>query len=598
MRAAVKGAATLFGAAALVLGAARAAPGQSRSDPRLENRMLRQATAQEARGNLGEAEATLRELLSLHPSSSAAVFGLERVFRAGGRVAEVLPVVDAYLGVDPEAGSIRGLGVKVLAETGAGEALEGAVAAWILAAPGSADPYREGAVAYVEVLGAGRAAELLEEGLVALNDPPVLLIELGDVHMAAGRVEDGADAWARALGRDRARNGEVFRRVADLGAERTFSAAVIVAALGDEPTTVPRLEAGAELALREDLEVEAQALAGAARERLDDPEARGFLKGFARKAEDLDRQGSALWAYRLLVELVDDPAEARSNDERLARAAMAVADTASALAARRRITESYGHGSPQRRSSWTEQLRIQVVAEDAETAMAALGAFRNEFPDAAELDELSAALASRLLGGGMREAALEVLNGIEGPGAGLERAFLLLEGGAVGEGIAALQAALPDLEPSHATEILELSLALGELTSTGARLAAHVAITGHRGHPEDGIDAVAAGIDAVPASDRPTILAMAARVADEVGHGEVATGFRRRIVVEHSDAREFPEAAVRLARAVATQPGGRDEAVRILEALIVGLPDSPVVPGARRELQRILASGPGEGAVG
>ena len=101
----------------------------------------------------------------------------------------------------------------------------------------------------------------------------------------------------------------------------------------------------------------------------------------------------------------------------------------------------------------------------------------------------------------------------------------------------------------------------------------------------------------MPASDRPTILAMAARVADEVGHGEVATGFRRRIVVEHSDAREFPEAAVRLARAVATQPGGRDEAVRILEALIVGLPDSPVVPGARRELQRILASGPGEGAV-
>ena len=70
------------------------------------------------------------------------------------------------------------------------------------------------------------------------------------------------------------------------------------------------------------------------------------------------------------------PAEARSNDARLARAAMAVDDTASALAARRRITESYGHGSPQRQSSWTEQLRIQVVAEDAETAMEALGAFR------------------------------------------------------------------------------------------------------------------------------------------------------------------------------------------------------------------------------
>ena len=597
MRAVEGRAATLVAVAAMVLGAVHAAEGQSRSDPRLENRMLRQAMAQEARGDLEQAEATLRELLRLHPSSSAAVFGLERVFRAGGRVAEVLPVVDAYLGVEPDAATIRGLGVKVLTETGARAELETAVEAWILAVPGSPDPYSEGAVAYAEVLGAGKAAELLEEGLSVLNDPPVLLIELGDVHMAAGRVEDGAAAWARALGRDRARNGDVFRRVEDMGEGRTVAAAIIVGRMGDEPTTVSRLEAGAELALREELEAEAEALAGAARERLDDPEARGFLKGFARKAEDLDRQGSALWAYGLLVELVDDPAEARSNDERLARTAMAVADTAAALAARRRITESYNPGSPQRQSSWTDELRIQVVAVDVETAVEALGAFRDEYPEAAELDELSAALASRLLGGGMREAALEVLNGIEGPGAGLERAFLLLEGGAVGDGIVSLQASLPNLEPSRATEILELSLALGELTSTGARLAAHVAITGHRGHPEDGIDAVAAGIDAVPASDRPTILAMAARAADAAGHGEVATDFRRRIVVEHSDAREFPEAAVRLARAVAAQPGGRDEAVRILEALIVGQPDSPIVPGARRELQRLLASGPGAGGV-
>ena len=173
-----------------------------------------------------------------------------------------------------------------------------------------------------------------------------------------------------------------------------------------------------------------------------------------------------------------------------------------------------------------------------------------------------------------------------------ERAFLLLEGGAVPEGIAALQTSLPDLEPAHATEVLELSLALGELTPVGAALAARVAISGHRGVPADGLAAVAAGVDAVPPSDRPAILAMAARAADRAGRADTAAGFRRRIVAEHSDAREFPDAAVRLARAIAEEPGGREEAVRILETLIVSRPDSPIVPGARRELRRIQSGDP------
>ena len=478
----------------LVLAIAPALDAQSRSDPRLENRMLRQASAREGQGDLAGAEATLRELLRLQPSSSAAVFALERVYRSDGRVVAVLPVVDAYLVVEPEVASVWALKVAVLAETDSVSALEGAVREWIVAVPGSPDPYREGAVAYLEAFGAGKAAELIEEGLGVLGDR----------------------------------------------------------------------------------------------------EARGFLNGFARKAEDLARPWSALWAYEQLRDMADDPAEARSTDERLAGAAMAAGDTTTALAARRRITESYVAGSAERRSSWTEELRIQVAAEDAEASMEALAAFRDEFPDATELDGLSAALASRLLGRGMREAAMEVLSGIEGPRAALERAFLLLEGGAFPEGIAALQASLPDLEPADATEMIELSLALSELTSVGARLAAHVAIAGHRGHPEDGVQAVAAGIDAVPASDRPAILALGARAADAAALADLATAFRRRLVAEHPDAREFPDAAVRLARAVAARPGGRDEAVRILEALIVGRPDNPIVPGARQELRRIQAGGPGE----
>ena len=583
--------------AGLMLGAATHLVAQTRPDPRLENRMLRQASVQEARGDLSGAEGTLRELLRLQPASSAAVFALERVFRTDGRLPEVLHVLDAHLEVEPEAGKVWALKVGILAETDSIPPLEATVQGWIRAVPASPDPYLEGARAYKETLGAGKAAELIEEGLIALDDPPVLLIALGDVHLSAGRIDDGAEAWARALGRDRARNGDIFRRIEELGADRGAAAARIVAALGAEPTTSSRLEAGAELALREGLEEEARTLVQEVRARLDDREARGFLKGFARKAEDLQRVRSALWAYEELRAATDDPAEGRATDERLAKAALAAGHTATALAAKRRITESHPPGAAERRSAWTEELRIRVVSKDTEAAMEALAAFREEFPGSPELDGLSATLASRLLGRGMREAALEVLNGIEGPGAALERAFLLLEGGALPEGIGALQAALPELEPADATEVLELTLALSELTAVGAGLAARVAIAGHRGHPEQGVEAVAEGIGTLPAPDRPAVLALGARAADEAGLGDAAEDFRRRIVAEHGDAREFAEAALRLARAIASRPGGEDEAVRILESLIVSRPDSPIVPGARRELRRIQAGG-GRGRAG
>ena len=564
---------------------------QSRPDPRLENRMLRQASGQEARGELEEAEATLRELLRLQPASSSAVFSLDRIFRAGGRLPELLPVLETFLGLNPSASRVWALKVEVLVETGAGSELEETVREWSDAEPASSDPYLEGARAFHDALGPDRAAELLETGLEAHGELPQLLIELGDLHVAAGNLEDGAAAWARARGRDRARRGAIFRRIEDLGSETGEAAALIVAALGTEPTTVSRLEAGAELALRADLGDEAIALMQAALEKLDDRESRGFLNGFARKAEDLGRDGSALWAYGKLREITDDPGEVRATDERLAEAALAAGDTTAALEAMRRVTLSYAGGSTGRRTAWTEELHVHVASQDAEGAMAALADYREEFPESPDLDELSATLASRLLGRGMRTEAMEVLSGIEGPGAALERAFLLLEGGAFPEGIASLQASLPELEPTDATEMLELTLALSELTPPGGQLFAEVAIAKHRGHPERGVLAVDERIDAVPAPDRPPILALGARAADQAGLADIAVTFRRRIVAEHGEAREFPEAALRLALAVAAQPGGRDEAVRILEALIVSRPDSPVVPGARRELRRIQERG-------
>ena len=139
--------------------------------------------------------------------------------------------------------------------------------------------------------------------------------------------------------------------------------------------------------------------------------------------------------------------------------------------------------------------------------------------------------------------------------------------------------------------MLALALALSRLTPPGARLAASAAVAAHRGDPVAAVRAVEAGTANVPASDLPAVLALGARAADAAGLADEAVAFRRAIVADHADAPEFPEAALQLARAVASRPGGADEAARLLEELIVAYPAGAVAPGARRELERLRGIG-------
>ena len=376
---------------------------------------------------------------------------------------------------------------------------------------------------------------------------------------------DGARALREALGPGKA--AEVIREG--------------LAALGDSPRML--VELGDALIAAERADEGAAAWARALRL---DPERDRDIQA---RLEELDEEAAPVSAA-IVAALMTEPVTLPGLEVATALA-LAAGDTLAALEARGLITGLYPPGTTDRTSAWAEELRIRVAAGDPAEAAAALAAFREAHPESSDLDALAATLAPRLLASGMREAALEVLEGIEGPGAALERAFLLLEGGAFPDGIAALQTALPDLAPSFATEMLDLALALSEATTVGAALASRAAILRHRGRLDEAVRVVREGIDRVPASDRAAILALGARAADQAGLAAEAASFRRRIVAEHQDAREYPEAALMLARAVAVEPGGHDEAVGILEALIVAHPESAVVPSARRELERIRAGG-------
>lgn len=582
--------AVAFAAGAPAVQPASAQPQRWTSDP-YQGRALREASALEAQGDLAGAEARLRELAERRPASSAPVFALERVLRRAGRLTALMPLLAAHLEANPDATSVRALELRVLGDADSLAALGAAVRRWVLAEPASVRPYREGARAYVEAGGLDAAAALLAEGVGALDAPPALLLASGDVHAAAGRLEDAAGAWAAAAASDRVLAAEVFARLDAIDTGREAVVSAVLAAWAAPGLHAASFEIGAELALREGRQEEARSLVERGLPRMEAMEGRGFLRAFARKAEDLRMHASAVWAYEQLRRTATNPDDARRSDERLAAAAVAAGDTTAAVAARRRIRESLPAGSDMRRQAWAAEVRIRLAAEGPEAGRAAYSAFRGEFPAAGEAGELAAAVAAALVEAGRREAALEVLDGAAGPGAGIERAFLLLEAGAVPEGTEALREALPDLEPAEATGVLELLLALDGAGPQSARVAARVAALARRGRHADAVEAARDGLGAAAAGEQAPLLALAARAADAGGLAEVSEALRRRIVEEHAESDEFPNAALRLAKSLAGRPAGIAAAMRILEDLVVARPKSPVVPEARRELNRLRAAG-------
>ena len=96
-------------------------------------------------------------------------------------------------------------------------------------------------------------------------------------------------------------------------------------------------------------------------------------------------------------------------------------------------------------------------------------------------------------------------------------------------------------------------------------------------------------IDQLPRADRPLLLAHGARLADE---GELITdaaALRALIVADYPDAAETPEATLELARFRGATVEGVEEAVQLLEDLILSMPENAMVPMARRELQKLKA---------
>ena len=556
------------------------------NDPLFETRLLRTAAGQESSGDLAGAEETLRRLMGQRTTSTSGLFALERVLRAQDRIRDILPIVEHYADVEPHASGPRLLGLRVYMELDDKDGLEDAAEDWIGDAGSSAEPYREVASAFARVFGPARALSVLERGRAELAQPSLFAMEAGDLLRDLGRMEEAILEWAAVIGNDGSLVSAVMRRVREIEEDREALVLPLLEQLRQPPTTAARLRAGAQIALEAGLFEEAKTLAEAAVEDLADRPRRGFLTALARQAQDVSAIEVALWVYEALRKGATDNAETRALDQRITIAALAIGDTARALQAQQAIADDLPEGSIERQRALAETIRLGIGRGGAEMR-GPLEAFAREFPDAPQLDELAVTLAVQLDTDGDREGARSLLAGVAGPRSALERGYLYLNSGEIVAGRGALQDALAGLAAGVATDVIALLDILDRLQGEALAAVTRSAVLAHQGRTEGALFELEAALNGLPRDEQPPLLAMGARIADRGGVPDQAAEFRGRIIREHRYAPEVPEATLELARFKGAKPGGVDEAIRLLEDLILSQPNSAIVPTARRELQRI-----------
>jgi len=561
------------------------AAGAATAQVQNESRMLREAAARESRGDFEGAQGVLLRLLEGNPVSSGGLFALERVLRANGTTADILPSVDAFLEHDPGASGVRYLKLRVLVEVDSLEALEDEANAWFQLDPASEVPYREVSRVWQRAFGPDEALAVLRRGRRALGREDALAMEMGDLLV----LEDPAAAvreWERAIGDDGSQAGAVARRAAGLPADDHGAVRTLVTSLG-ESDRLPRRRAGAEIALTVGLGEEALALSQAVVGDLDGRARASFLTDVARRAREGGLPTVAAWAYQELGSDATTPVERRRFDQRMVEVSLATGDTASALEAQQRLASSYSPGSADRRRAVARAIRLESASAGPERLMELLGSFREAFPQAPELDDMAATVAAGLLGRGDPAGAAAVLEGVDGPRSALERAYLLLAAGEVEEGRMALLMAVNGVAPATATQVIQFVSLLQRLSPSGAALLAEAGVLAHHGAGLQASQAVAEGLTDLPEEERASLLAEAGRMADRGGAEREAAELRRRLLAEYPQAPEAGEASLALARHIAEAPGGVEEAIELLETLIADRPNGAVVPDARRELERL-----------
>ncbi len=183
-------AAAALGLVLVALGAPAALAGQD---------SLSRAFDLERRGSYAQAAELYGLLLKGHPADIPALLGLERSLAPLNREADVLPAVRAALRASPGSVPIYGVGLRAYAAANLMDSLPRLVEGWSKAAPGDETPYREWAAVSLQRRDRSTARKAYLLARERLGKPEVLAAEVAQLATADGDWPVAVREWVRAV---------------------------------------------------------------------------------------------------------------------------------------------------------------------------------------------------------------------------------------------------------------------------------------------------------------------------------------------------------------------------------------------------------------
>lgn len=175
---------------------------------------MRRAFELERQGNYAEAVAAYREVLKLKPSAAAALFGLERSLLALDRPTEILPDARAAIAASPTIGAFYGVALRAWAAADRPDSVRAVAERWAALDPADETPYREWGTASLARRDHAEARRAYLTARERLHKPDALA---GELALVLSQEQDwiaAAHEWAAAVAKVGGYRGTAVRALA------------------------------------------------------------------------------------------------------------------------------------------------------------------------------------------------------------------------------------------------------------------------------------------------------------------------------------------------------------------------------------------------
>ena len=552
------------------------------------NDSLAKGLLAERRGNAADAARLFTATLAQRRADVAALMGLDRVLPSLNRRSDLLPAVERALTVDSTNIGILSIAVRTFASFGRTDSARKYTERWAARMPGDDGPYREWAMAAMDVRDHAQAKTALDLARRRLQQPTALASEYAQLLQQESDLGGAAREWVTAIRETPSDRGSAL---ALLGQATLAQRPVLRDALVKEGSIEARRLAGL-------LQVHwGESVDGTAVVRSSLPprteEALGLLRVLLEELQGRDDRQSLL-ARATVLEAIAERQNGRDAVRSRMDAARAYADAGDERDARRLLAQVAADSTaPSGLTTAASTTLLGVLlaegkAAEAERVLADLGSALDHDERDRQTRRVAMAWARR----GDLVRAQQVVVG-DSSVAGLDlRGRLRLFAGDVAGAAQLLQAAGPyDDEREVAVVRVTLLVLLQSAGKDSLPVLGAALLALERGDTT----ATIAGLTEAATQLEPRGAAEARLLAGRIAMARRDTTTAARLL-RQADVREAPgtAAAARLELARLAVLGGRDdEARQLLEKLLVDFPESAVIPEARRLRNRLLGTIPG-----